>query len=92
MPTEFRVLDPRAPREVTDRDIQRIANAIRDEVTARTPRRTGRLAAGWQVSRVRPGTWRVSNEVPYGRFVEYGTRHQPARPFLGPVIARWRHR
>jgi len=50
-------------------------------VTAKTPRRTGRLASNWQVQLEAHGL-RYQNPTPYGIFVEMGTRHLAGRHML----------
>jgi hypothetical protein len=87
----FKVTDRTAPRRAADPGIQREAEAIRSEAAANTPRDTGRLAAGWRVTRGRvTGAWVLSNEVEYAPFVEYGTRTRPAAAMLGRALARRR--
>jgi hypothetical protein len=87
----FRVTDRTAPRRAADPGIAREAEAIRAETARNTPRRTGRLASGWRVTRGRvTGVYVVENDVPYARFVEYGTRRRPATPALGVALARRR--
>lgn len=82
----YRIIDRTAPRQAADRAIEQIANRIRDDLAARTPRVTGRLAAGWRVVHGRaPGAYLIVNDVPYARPREFG-----GRPFMGPVIASWR--
>lgn len=82
----YRVLNRGAPRLAAERGIEQIANRVRDDLVARTPRRTGKLAAGWRVQKGRaPAVYLVVNEVPYARAREFG-----GRPFMGPVIAQWR--
>ena len=85
---DYRVYDRRAPRQVVSPEIRRIAERVRTRAAAATPRLTGRLAEGWYVEAGRdPGTSLVRNDVPYARFVEYGTRRQPARAMLGRALA-----
>lgn len=83
----YQVTNPKAPFLAADPKIRRIANAIRQTVEAESPRDTGLYAGSWEVTRVRPATYWVSNRTPYGRYVEYGTRHMRARPVLGRVVA-----
>lgn len=87
----FRVTDPGAPRRAADRGVGDMAKAVCDDVKSRTPVRTGRLRNGWVVSHgQQEGEWEVTNDVPYGRFVEYGTINMAAEPMLGPVLAEAR--
>jgi len=92
--TDYRILDARAPYKAVDRGIAAIAERLRAEVAARTPRDTGTMAGNWQVTTVRgmKGIRAVRNPTEYARFVEYGTRHMRARPEFGRAIARWRNR
>jgi hypothetical protein len=91
---EFTVYMPGATRLATAPIIAAIADALKNDVTARTPRGpTGELRAGWKVVPGRdPATRLVVNDTPYGRYVEYGTRHLPARPALGQTAAAYRAR
>ena len=87
----FRVTDPGAPRRVVDRDIGDIADRVCQDAASRTPVETGRLKAGWRVERGMYDAVRlVVNDVPYARFVEYGTVNMAAEPMLGPAVARAR--
>ena len=87
----FKVVDPGEPRRVADRPIGDIAERICDRARARTPVITGRLRAGWRVEHGREQAVRIIvNDVPYARFVEYGTKNMPAEPMLGPVVAEAR--
>jgi HK97 gp10 family phage protein len=88
--SEYRVLDSTLPRQATDAVVARVANGIRDAVMSQQPHRTGALAGGWHVTRLNPSVYLVANDVPYGRYVEYGTRSMPARPVFGQVIAQVR--
>ena len=82
----YRVINRGAPRAAAQRGIEQIANRIRDDLVANTPRDTGRLAAGWRVQPGRaPAVYLVVNSVPYARPREFN-----GRPYMGPVIARWR--
>lgn len=90
---KFTVTDPRAPRRVADAEVKAVAGALQGDIAARTPRGdSGDLASGWQVTKDRDGKYRVSNPVPYARFVEYGTRHLRARPVMGQTLAAYRAR
>ena len=87
----FKVTDPGAPRRVVDRGIGDIADRVCDDVRQRTPVLTGELAAGWKVDHgEREGERTVTNEVPYARYVEFGTKNMQAEPMIGPVLAEAR--
>jgi hypothetical protein len=89
----YQVLNRQAPKMAADGIVAGIANQVRDAVAAQSPRgKTGRYAAGWRVQKLKPGVYQVSNEVPYGRFIEYGTRYVPARPVFGRIISGVRAR
>jgi Bacteriophage HK97-gp10, putative tail-component len=84
----FTVEHPRNRRFVIQQDIAEIAGRVAAAASAATPHRTGAMAAGWHtVPGNDPGTTLVVNTVPYARFVEYGTRHMPARAPLGRAAA-----
>ena len=95
---EYCVTNRRATRQGASRPIALIAEAVRSEAAANTPRGdTGNLRRGWRTVPGRdPGTTLVFNDAvntrgkPYAHYVEYGTRRQRARPMLGPVVARYR--
>ena len=52
----------------------------------RAPVRTGKLRSSISTTRVAFGHHEVRVGARYGAYVEYGTRHQPAQPFLRPAI------
>ena len=87
----FRVTDAQAPRRAADPGIELIAGRVCEAVRERTPVQTGRLQAGWKVVRTgEQGERAVENDVPYARFVEYGTVNMAAEPMIGPVLAEGR--
>lgn len=65
------------------------ARAVRDEARASAPRKTGRLKASIVAEEDHAGPF-VAGRAPYARFVEFGTRTVPARPFLYPALLRAR--
>lgn len=90
MPASFTVNPEgqRNRRRCVQPDIARIARGVAADAAARTPVHTGALRAGWKVvPGDDPGTSVVVNEVPYARFVEYGTRRRAAAAMLGRAIA-----
>lgn len=88
----FTVTDPSAPRRACSGMIRQVAENVAADARSRTPVESGDLKAGWKVEPGRAeGVWLVLNDVPYARFVEYGTRNDPAHPMLGPAAARYRH-
>ena len=56
---------------------------------ARAPRNTGAGAASIHAEAAGPNAYRVGwdRAHDYMRFPEFGTEHQPARPFLRPAAA-----
>ena len=91
---EYRTTDKGAARRLLRQPVRRRAEAVRADAQGRTPRgKTGKLARGWKLEQGRdPASVFVVNNVPYARFVEYGTRRRRARPMLGPAAARARAR
>lgn len=85
---EFTVTNPEAPREVVDPAMAAIAERLRDEIKHLTPVLTGRLAASWEVSPDGVANFLVSTDVPYARFVEYGTRYDRAQAPMGRAVAQ----
>jgi HK97 gp10 family phage protein len=90
--TTYRILDRDAPRRAVDRPVGRIASAVTRSAQGRTPIRTGRLRAAWRTIRDDNARYHVINDVPYARFVEFGTRNTPAQPMLGPAVLQARSR
>jgi Bacteriophage HK97-gp10, putative tail-component len=88
----FKITDPRAPRKCVQQNVREITNRVAAAAAAGTPRRTGRLAAGWAVrpGYSDPGTSVIVNTVPYARFVEYGTRRRRGAAMLGRAMAAGR--
>lgn len=70
------------------------AAIVRDDAIQRAPRDTGALAEGIAIrvsgkdSDIHEATVDVgpSKDEFYSLFVEYGTAHMPAQPFLGPAL------
>jgi N-formylglutamate amidohydrolase len=85
----FEVTNPRAPRYAVQADIAAKAEAIAAAASGGSPVRTGQLAGGFSTrpGYSDPGTTVVTIQVPYFRFVEYGTRHMAARAMLGRAMA-----
>jgi hypothetical protein len=85
----YRVTNAIARRLAIQPDIARIAGQVADAARAGSPKGpTGRLAAGWRTVPGRdPGTTLIQTDVPYARYVEYGTRNRPASAMLGRALA-----
>src|SRR5262245_13351139 len=89
----FTVTDPRAPRNAVAPDIRGMTRHLAADAAAATSRRTGRMAAGYRVvPGDDPATSIVVTDVPYARFVEYGTRTMRAEAPLGRAVAAARGR
>jgi hypothetical protein len=91
--TTFTVTDRKAPRREVAPGIKAIASQVRSDAAAGTPVETGRLRAAWRVQNYPSAQGQtVINDVPYARFVEYGTRYMPPAAMLGRALARARAR
>jgi hypothetical protein len=88
----FRVTDPAAPRKAADEGIGQIAQELVSQIRADTPVRTGRLAASWEVEHEGASRYHARTSVPYARYVEYGTRDDPAQAPAGRALAEFRLR
>ncbi|HXC65387.1 MAG TPA: HK97 gp10 family phage protein [bacterium] len=85
---EFVITDPSAPRRCVQPDIAGIAGQVAAAASANSPTLTGRLARSWRTVPGRdPGTTLVTTDVPYARYVEYGTRYMRASAPLGRALA-----
>ncbi len=51
---------------------------------------TGALRASMHVRRMGSAHYRVQDGVPYGVFLELGSRRVAARPFVRPILTQWR--
>jgi HK97 gp10 family phage protein len=58
---------------------------LAENMKARAPRDSGALAES-----IAPMADGVRIAAPQARYVEYGTRHTPAQPFIAPAIAAFR--
>ncbi|MFB9994078.1 HK97-gp10 family putative phage morphogenesis protein [Deinococcus oregonensis] len=61
---------------------------IRNEAVSAAPVDTGRLRQSIGLQRRSPDVWRVGTNVNYAPFVEFGTRHQAAQPFMRPAFEK----
>lgn len=66
------------------------AQVIRTEAVLNAPVQTGRLRQSIGIQKVGDGHYRVGTSVSYAPFVEYGTRHQRAQPFMRPAVEKVR--
>ncbi|MFC4426206.1 HK97-gp10 family putative phage morphogenesis protein [Deinococcus navajonensis] len=67
-----------------------MAQEIRTEAVLAAPVDTGRLRQSIGVQKVSDGHYRVGTNVVYAPFVEFGTRHNRAQPFLRPAFEKVR--
>lgn len=51
----------------------------------------GTLQASLYWYKVKPGLYRVSDQVEYGIYLELGTENMIKRPFVAPVFEEWRN-
>jgi len=105
MPELDKLLDTIAPREVQNllrTVVHGIAGAVRDEIKQHAPVRTGNLRQGIKaVRRGAPFGQAISDVIAqtgkgvkhnafYWRFVEFGTKHAHAEPFVVPTVESFR--
>jgi hypothetical protein len=85
----FEVTNPKAPRYAVQGDVADIAARVAAAASARSPRRTGALAASFRTAPGYddPGTTVVIVSSPYFHYLEYGTRHIRAYAMLGGAMA-----
>jgi hypothetical protein len=91
MPSTFRVTNPHAPRLAVDPDMREKAEQLRSDAEALTPRETGRLAGSWQMEKDHTASYRVTTDVPYARYVEFGTRNMHGAAMMGRALAKAKH-
>jgi HK97 gp10 family phage protein len=68
--------------------IRRTAFAIERDAKENAPVDTGALKNSIQALILPPNAAEVSVGVEYGIYVEYGTHHQRAQPYLGPAAIK----
>jgi HK97 gp10 family phage protein len=84
----YRVTNPEAKRLAVEQDIRDAAEQLAAAAEQLTPHDTGRMAASYRVEPGHePGTSIVTNDAPYARYVEYGTRYMRADAPLGRAVA-----
>lgn len=80
--------------EIAADAVDETALAIQDEAKFIAPYDTGNLANSIQVDLSMPGDPTpvavVYTAVEYAPYVEFGTRHMRAQPFMGPAISKAR--
>lgn len=81
-------LDPNWQREIeriTTQEFEEAADELADTARANAPTATGDLRASIE-GEYEGGVVEARATVPYARFVEDGTRHMAAQPFLRPAL------
>jgi len=68
------------------RVVAKAALDIQAHAQTRAPVDTGNLRASIRAQKVGPTSWRVLVGADYGIYVEMGTRHMAAQPYLGPAV------
>jgi len=72
--------------------VAKIARDMEAGAKRRAPVDTGLLRASITARRVRELTWTLEVGAEYGAYVEYGTRHMAAQPYLHPAYEEQRPR
>lgn len=67
-----------------DRIVEATANAIAADAAGSAPHLTGALAGSIKASKVGQNHYRVTTGVDYAVYVEMGTGHGPAQPYMVP--------
>lgn len=70
-----------------DRICRKAALDIQARAQQRAAVRTGAMRSSIHARRVGPAHWEVNVGVEYGLYVEYGTIHMAAQPFMRPSVA-----
>lgn len=86
--TAKRAID-RLAEQVMD-EVIKAGHEVRNDAIRKTPVDTGALRAGWKIRVTKigkGGTVTVSNETPYARSVEYGTKPHTIRAKAKSVLA-----
>ncbi len=93
---------PNAAHSLLRTGIFGIAQEVRDEIKANTPKRTGQLRKSLKAKRLRGDRKSVASDVIfehgidvkndgwYWRLIEHGTINFGAQPFVNPVVERLR--
>lgn len=81
-PRIIKGMQPRAAAVVA-----KAALDIQAQAQARAPVDTGTLRASIRAKRISATHWEVWVGVDYGIYLEYGTRHMAAQPYMRPAVA-----
>jgi hypothetical protein len=73
--------------DAVDAIVNTVTEALKTDAANNTPVVTGRLQAGWTITRPKAGERLLENPVSYGRYVEYGTRDMRAEAMLGRALS-----
>ena len=65
---------------------EKYAKAVSKEARIIAPVDTGRLKKSIRAKKILPTRWEVRVTAPYAVYVEYGTRHMAAQPYLRPAL------
>lgn len=63
-----------------------VADAVISELHSRTPVDTGRATAGWEMSMTGSGNIRITNNVPYVKYLQDGSSKQAPRGFVNQSL------
>lgn len=66
--------------------VAKTAMDLEGHAKSRAPWDTGTLRNSIQAAKIGKAHWRVTVGADYGMYVEWGTVHQAARPFIQPAI------
>lgn len=69
-----------------DQAVERAARNIETAAKVAAPVDTGRLQGSIHVESLGPAARAIGTDVEYATFVEFGTRHMAAQPFLIPAF------
>lgn len=73
-------------KNAVDASTKTIAHTLQQEVTQKTPKKTGKLQRGWTIRSI-GNTFAVENAVNYARFVISGTKPHDIKPTRRHVLA-----
>lgn len=76
--------------EVSSRMLEKIAADVETDAKSACPVKSGRLRDSIDHRMEAPDHAVVFSDVPYAAFVEEGTRHMPAEPYLRPALYKQR--
>ena len=90
---KFQALETKVAKQALRKALKAGGDVFKKEIVARAPQKTGQLKAEIASAtsiNANEGTGIVSvgplKHAYHGMFAEFGTRHQPAKPFLRPAF------